>query len=68
MNVILFLGIHEEGIGVQIAAPPTDGEANAELLRYIARVLGVRKSDVTLERVKIQYHVPLIFLLSIVLI
>lgn len=40
-----------EGVGVQINAPPTEGEANAELLKYIASVLGIRKGDVIFERV-----------------
>lgn len=43
--------LSSEGVGVQIAAPPTDGEANAELVKFLASVLGVRKSDVSLERV-----------------
>ena len=43
--------IGSEGVGVQIAAPPVDGEANTELVRYIASVLGLRKSDVSLDKV-----------------
>ena len=39
-----------EAVGVQIAAPPVDGEANAELVKYIAQVLQLRKSNVTLDR------------------
>ncbi|XP_047498273.1 UPF0235 protein C15orf40 homolog isoform X2 [Penaeus chinensis] len=39
-----------EGVGVQIGAPPMDGEANAELVKFLASTLGVRKSDVSLER------------------
>ncbi|XP_063605330.1 UPF0235 protein A2cp1_1215-like isoform X2 [Penaeus indicus] len=39
-----------EGVGVQIGAPPMDGEANAELVKFLASALGVRKSDVSLER------------------
>lgn len=39
-----------EGIGVQIAAPPVEGEANTELVKYLSKVLGVRKSDVSLDR------------------
>lgn len=37
-------------MGVRIGAVPKDGEANAELLGYMAKVLGVRKSDMNLER------------------
>jgi len=44
-----YLSIVQEGVGVAIAAPPTDGEANAELIKHLAQVLGLRKSDLTLE-------------------
>nr|CAD7412237.1 unnamed protein product [Timema poppensis] len=40
-----------EAVGVQIAAPPMEGEANAELVKFMAAVLGVRKSDVSLDRI-----------------
>lgn len=39
-----------EAIGVQIAAPPVDGEANAELVKYISKLLKLRKSDVSVDR------------------
>lgn len=42
--------ISSEGCGVQIAAPPVEGEANTELLKFMAKVLAVRKSDVSLDR------------------
>ncbi|CAB3360962.1 Hypothetical predicted protein [Cloeon dipterum] len=48
MNTIT--DISDEGIGIQIAAPPVDGEANSEIVKYVAFVLGLRKSDVTLDR------------------
>jgi uncharacterized protein len=34
----------------QISAPPIDGEANTELVKYLAKSLNLRKSDVTLDR------------------
>ena len=34
------------GPRLRLAAPPVDGEANAELVRYLARLFGVAKSDV----------------------
>jgi hypothetical protein len=46
-----FEGIDDEGVGVQIAAPPVDGEANTELVKYMAKLLGLRKSDVSLDKV-----------------
>ncbi|XP_063980600.1 UPF0235 protein C15orf40 homolog isoform X1 [Diachasmimorpha longicaudata] len=42
--------ISAEGVGVAISAPPVEGEANTELLKYLSSVLGVRKSDVSLDR------------------
>lgn len=33
------------GIEVAIAAPPVDGRANEELVRFLAKLLGVRKKD-----------------------
>lgn len=48
-----FPGITGEGVGIQIIAPPTEGEANTALVRYIASVLGLKKNDVVLEKVRI---------------
>ncbi|XP_017474995.1 PREDICTED: UPF0235 protein C15orf40 homolog [Rhagoletis zephyria] len=48
MNGITDIGTEE--VGVQIAAPPTEGEANAELVKYLSKVLGLRKSDVSLDK------------------
>ncbi|KAL7303790.1 hypothetical protein TKK_0003919 [Trichogramma kaykai] len=42
--------IGQEAVGVAIAAPPQEGEANAELVKYLSSVLSVRKSDVSLDR------------------
>lgn len=40
----------DEAVSVQIAAPPVDGEANAELVKYIASILQLRKSCVSVDR------------------
>ncbi|XP_013369294.1 PREDICTED: UPF0235 protein C15orf40-like [Chinchilla lanigera] len=39
-----------EAINVAIAAPSSEGEANAELCWYLCKVLELRKSDVVLEK------------------
>ncbi|VTJ75793.1 UPF0235 protein C15orf40 homolog [Marmota monax] len=39
-----------EAVNVAIAAPPSDGEANAELCRYLSKVLELRRSDVVLDK------------------
>ncbi|XP_036391134.1 UPF0235 protein C15orf40 homolog isoform X2 [Megalops cyprinoides] len=42
--------VFSEAVGIAIAAPPSEGEANAELIRYLSEVLGVKKSEITLDR------------------
>lgn len=39
-----------EVVGVAIAAPPTDGEANTELIRFLSEVLGLKRSQITLDK------------------
>lgn len=48
---ISVLDVTAEAVGVAIAAPPSEGEANAELCRYLSKVLEVKKSEVILEKV-----------------
>ncbi|KAM3610106.1 uncharacterized protein V6R79_025454 [Siganus canaliculatus] len=43
-------GVSPEAVGVAIAAPPADGEANAELVRFLAEVLQLKKSQVSLDK------------------
>lgn len=50
--VLIYLGITEEGIGVQINAPPVDGEANTELVKFLSSILGVKKSELSLDKVR----------------
>ena len=43
------VSVDPEGVvRVRLAAAPRDGEANTELVRFVASVLGVRRSDVSL--------------------
>ncbi|XP_030587318.1 UPF0235 protein C15orf40 homolog isoform X1 [Archocentrus centrarchus] len=42
--------VSAESVSVAISAPPTDGEANAELIRYLAEVLDMKKSHVSLDK------------------
>lgn len=39
----------DDSLGVQIDAPPKDGEANAALLDYLSSVLGVKKRQLSLR-------------------
>jgi hypothetical protein len=40
------VGWHGDALKVRIAAPPVDGKANKELVRYLAKELGVSKADI----------------------
>ncbi len=44
------VGVKDGALEVQLAAPPVDGAANAELVRLLAHVLGVPRRDVSLVR------------------
>jgi uncharacterized protein len=42
------VGEHGDRLKIALAAPPVDGAANDELLRFLAETLGVAKRDVEL--------------------
>jgi uncharacterized protein (TIGR00251 family) len=39
-------GEHDGALRVRVAAPPVEGAANAELIRFVAKSLGVSSRDV----------------------
>jgi uncharacterized protein (TIGR00251 family) len=41
-------GAHGDAIKVRLAAPPVDGAANEELVRFLAERLGVSRRDVAI--------------------
>jgi uncharacterized protein (TIGR00251 family) len=43
-------GLFGSALKVRLAAPPVEGKANAELVRFLAEAFGVRQRDVTLVR------------------
>lgn len=43
------IGLHGEALKIRLAAPPVDGQANAELCRYLARHVGVPQKDVQMK-------------------
>lgn len=40
------VGEHDGALKVRVAAPPVDGAANGELIRYLAKTLGIARSRV----------------------
>ncbi len=42
------VGEHGDALKVQLAAPPVDGEANAELVALLGRLLGVSKRQISM--------------------
>lgn len=42
------VGEHDGMLKIQLAAPPVDGEANAALVEFLARLLGLPRKQVTL--------------------
>lgn len=44
------LGVHDGALKIALTAPPVDGEANAALVAFLAKALGVPKSAVVIVR------------------
>lgn len=44
------IDISANGVGVQIAAPARDGEANEELVHYLADILSIKKKSISLDK------------------
>lgn len=44
-----FAGEHDGALRIRLAAPPVDGEANRELIRFLAGTLGVSRAQVTVR-------------------
>ncbi len=44
------VGLHGDQLRIRITAPPVDGAANAELIKLLAKVLGVSRSALHVVR------------------
>lgn len=40
------VGVHGDAVKIRLAAPPVDGAANDELVRFLAKQLGVAQSNI----------------------
>lgn len=49
-------GTHGDALRIRIQAPPVEGKANAELVRYLAGAFGVPVRQVTLVRGDLSRH------------
>ncbi len=45
-----FAGVFQERLKIRISAPPVEGEANKECIEFLAKALGVAKSEVRLAK------------------
>ena len=41
-------GLHGDSVKVRLRAPPVDGAANDELVRFLAELLDIRRDDISL--------------------
>ena len=41
-------GVHDGAIRLRVSAPPVEGAANAAIIDFLRKQLGVRKSDITI--------------------
>lgn len=39
-------GVHEESLKIRLTAPPVEGEANKECVRFFSKLLGIPKSAI----------------------
>ncbi|ANI30048.1 hypothetical protein PL78_09470 [Yersinia entomophaga] len=50
------IGLHGDELKVAITAPPVDGQANAHLIKFIAKQFRVAKSHVIIEKGELGRH------------
>lgn len=51
-----FSGLHGDAIKIRIQAPPTEGKANAELVKFLAKAFGVGKRDIEILSGELNRH------------
>jgi len=50
------VGLHGDEVKVAITAPPVDGQANAHLVKYLAKQFRVAKSQVVIKKGELGRH------------
>ena len=50
------IGLHGDELKVAITAPPVDGQANAHLVKFLAKQFRVAKSQVLIEKGELGRH------------
>lgn len=50
------LGLHDNELKISVTAPPVDGKANQHLVKFLAKLVGVAKSKVTIVRGELSRH------------
>ena len=43
------VGIHGDALKISVTAPPVEGKANAALIKFLAKLLGIPKSAITIQ-------------------
>ncbi|MBT3182221.1 MAG: YggU family protein [Deltaproteobacteria bacterium] len=53
-------GVRNGALAVSLQSPPVDGQANAELIKFISKLLGIPKSNVQIIKGQLSRHKSLI--------
>lgn len=51
-----FAGLHGDALKIRIQAPPVEGKANTELIKFLAKQFGVSKSAVNIISGELNRH------------
>lgn len=54
------IGLHDGELKVKVTSPPVDGEANAELVRFFSKLLGLPRSQISVLRGQQSRHKSLL--------
>ncbi len=51
-----FAGLHGDALKIRIQAPPVEGKANTELVKFLAKEFGVSKRDIEIISGELNRH------------